>query len=160
MEILVAAVSRMRGGPEAALWDTYCARAERQGRGLGISAVRLREIPESRAQTAALRKKEEAGKLIEALPADAHVVALDERGTPHSSGELASIVKARLGDGTGTLAFLIGGPDGHGETALQRCDLTLSLGAMTWPHLMARAMLAEQIYRAVTILGGHPYHRE
>ncbi len=101
------------------------------------------------------------GELLRAAcPSGATLVALDRRGKPLDSASFAKRLGTWRDDGVGDLAFLIGGADGHTESLLKDCTLALSFGAMTWPHLLARAMLAEQIYRAQQILAGHPYHRE
>ena len=120
--------------------------------------VALREVEDKRAGTG--RKAREADLLLSALPKNATVVALDERGKTLSSIQLAHALAAWRDDGTADIAFVIGGADGLDARVTQRADLVLSLGPMTWPHLMVRAMLAEQLYRAQQILAGHPYHRE
>src|SRR5690606_32907438 len=115
------------------------------------------EIAESAAATAALRREDEALGLLAALPAGAAVVALDEQGEGLGSEALARFI-ARRAD-AGTVAFLIGGPDGHGKAVLDRAERSIAFGRATWPHRLVRAMLAEQVYRSVTILLNHPYHR-
>lgn len=159
MDIQIIAVGRMRDRPEAELWADYSTRAARQGRALGITGVNVREVADSRGSTIELRKAEEGTNLIAALPPSASIIALDRGGMMVSSREFAKIIKTRLEDGTGSVVILIGGPDGHGSQILERAHMTLSLGVMTWPHLLVRAMVAEQLYRTVTILAGHPYHR-
>jgi len=120
--------------------------------------VALREVEDKRAGTG--RMAREADLLLNALPKGAAVVALDERGKSLSSIDFAHRIAAWRDDGMGDIAFLIGGADGLDESVRRRADLVLSLGPMTWPHLMVRAMLAEQLYRTQQILAGHPYHRE
>ena len=105
-------------------------------------------------------KMREAGLILGALPPRARLIALDERGTVRSSRGLADQLAAWRGQGVAELAFAIGGADGLGAEVLDRADTTLSLGPMTWPHLLARCMLLEQLYRAQQILASHPYHRE
>lgn len=158
MRVTIAAVGRMKAGPERDLLDRYLDRAGKQGRPLGITRVEVREIGESRAARPDDRKAEEAALLLEPLADDAFVVVLDETGTTLTSEAFADLVAARLRDGR-DLAVLIGGPDGHGPAARGRADLKLAFGAMTWPHQIVRILAAEQIYRAATILAGHPYHR-
>ena len=158
MRVIVAAVGRMKAGPERELLDRYVDRAGKQGRALGITRVEIRETPESRSPRADDRKAEEAAALLAGLSDAAHVVALDERGVTLDSPGFAAMVDARLADGR-DLALLIGGADGHGAAVLARADLRLAFGAMTWPHQIVRILAAEQIYRATTILAGHPYHR-
>jgi 23S rRNA (pseudouridine1915-N3)-methyltransferase len=105
-------------------------------------------------------KAREAALILGALPARARLIALDERGAVWSSRDLADQLAAWRGRGVVALAFAIGGADGLGAEVLDRADTTLSLGQMTWPHLLARCMLLEQLYRAQQILAGHPYHRD
>jgi|SRR5688572_30411028 23S rRNA (pseudouridine1915-N3)-methyltransferase len=159
MRLQVIAVGRLRSAAEQLIAEDYLERVSRLGRPLGLTDVRLREVPESRASDAARRKGEEAGRLLSAVPPKAHVIALDGRGREFDSAALAGELR-RLADGSvADLVFLIGGPDGLGQEVLDRARLNLSLGKMTWPHRLVRAMLAEQIYRSVTILLNHPYHR-
>lgn len=158
MRVTIAAVGRMKAGPERELLDRYLDRAGKQGRPLGITRVEVREIGESRAARVDDRKAEEAAELLAAVPDGAHLIVLDEGGTTLSSEAFAAHVSARLAGGR-DLAVLIGGPDGHGPAVLARADLRLAFGAMTWPHQIVRILAAEQLYRATTILAGHPYHR-
>lgn len=158
MKITIAAVGRLKAGPERALFDRYVERAERAGRSLGFTFER-REFPESNARQADARKDGEAEALMAGLSTGALVVALDERGRSLDSETFAARLSAWRDAGTRDVAFLIGGADGLAGSALDRADLKLGFGAMTWPHQIARIMLAEQLYRAVTILSGHPYHR-
>lgn len=159
MKITIAAVGRLKAGPERALLDRFVGRADRAGRALGL-AVDLREIPESAARQADTRKDAEAKALLAALPASGVVVALDEHGKAVDSRGFAGQMAKWRDSGAAALTFLIGGPDGLGAPALDRADLRLAFGRMTWPHQLVRVMLAEQLYRAVTILSGHPYHRD
>lgn len=148
MRITVCAVGRVRRGPEQALWDDYTRRLS--------WPVTLREVEDKRGGPE--RQTREAALLRAAVPEGAVVIALDGRGRALSSEAFAD----RLGqwrDGGRSLAFLIGGADGLTDDLRGRADLLLSLGAMTWPHQLARVMLIEQIYRAASILAGHPYHR-
>jgi 23S rRNA (pseudouridine1915-N3)-methyltransferase len=125
-----------------------------------LSSIAIQEFPESRKPDTAARKAEEANALLAACPPGASIIALDERGKTLSSQQFADVVRRELDAGTSDLVFCIGGPDGHGGTVHNAASLTLSFGRMSWPHKLARAMLGEQIYRAVTILVNHPYHRE
>ncbi len=158
MRVTIAAVGRMKAGPERELLDRYLDRAAKQGRALGVTKVEVREIPESRAARADDRKAEEAEALLAGVADTAWVIVLDETGTPRTSQAFADDLAARLAEGR-DWAILIGGADGHGPAALARADLRLAFGAMTWPHQIVRILAAEQIYRATTILAGHPYHR-
>ena len=159
MRITIAAVGRLKAGPERELFDRFLERADRAGRQLGL-AVDSREIAESAARQVEARKDAEAKALLGALPATGTVVALDEHGKAIDSRGFAERIAKWRDSGSGHLTFLIGGPDGLGAPALGRADLRLAFGAMTWPHQLVRVMLAEQLYRAVTILSGHPDHRD
>jgi 23S rRNA (pseudouridine1915-N3)-methyltransferase len=118
------------------------------------------ELEEKRRLPPAELKAREAELILAVLPAGARLVALDQRGAEWSSREFADRLRAWRDGGTGALAFAIGGAEGLGPAVIERADSVLSLGAMTWPHLLARCMLLEQLYRAQQILAGHPYHRE
>ena len=157
MRLLIAAVGKLKQGAERELCAHYLARAEALGRSMSLSPLATIELAESRAATDTARKTAEA--LLAKVPAAHALVCLDPRGKMLSSEDLAgALAKFRDGGATG-LAFLIGGADGLGQTAREKADLVLSLGPMTLPHGLARIVLAEQIYRAMTILAGHPYHR-
>ena len=158
MRVTIAAVGRMKTGPERELLDRYVDRAGKQGRALGVTRIDLREVIESRSPRAEDRKAEEAAALLTGLSDTAWVIVLDETGASQTSQAFADALAARLAEGR-DLAILIGGADGHGAEALKRADLRLAFGAMTWPHQIVRILAAEQIYRATTILAGHPYHR-
>jgi len=158
MRILIAAVGRLKAGPDRALIERYIDRASQAGRSLGLT-LSVREFVESRAQRADERMAQEAATLLSALPDGAILVALDERGETPSSAAFAKRVGDWRDQGARDLVFAIGGPDGHGDAIRKRADLKLAFGAMTWPHQIVRILLAEQIYRAATILAGHPYHR-
>ncbi len=159
MQITVAAIGRMKAGPERDLAERYRDRVNKAGRRLGLSLT-VREIPESRAASPAIRKDQEAAALLAVLPPGAVLVALDETGRNLDSRAFAQILAKWRDDGVADLVFAIGGADGLGPAVPQAAALSLALGAMTWPHQLVRLMLAEQLYRAVTILSGHPYHRD
>jgi len=125
-----------------------------------VPPATILELEEKRPLPPALLKAREAELILAALPAGSRLVALDRGGTAWSSRELADRLAAWRDRGTGAVAFAIGGAEGLGAAVLERADAVLSLGAMTWPHLLARSMLLEQLYRAQQILAGHPYHRE
>ncbi len=160
MRMVVAAIGRMKSGAERDLVERYRDRARKAGRGVGVTRFDIRDIAEARAPSAERRRDDEAAALIADIPANAVVVALDESGKALSSRKFADWVGARRDDGTTDIHVLVGGPDGHGAAVKSRADLLLSLGAMTYPHQIARILIAEQIYRAITILSGHPYHRD
>lgn len=159
MRITIAGVGKMKAGADRELFERYLERARKAGRAIGLSGPDLLELPESKAPRAADRKQAEAESLLAALPAGAVVVALDENGRAMASETFAERVGRWRDTGTGDVCFVIGGADGHGKALLDRAELTLAFGAMTWPHQLVRIMLAEQLYRAVAILSGHPYHR-
>lgn len=159
MRITIASIGKLKAGAERELLARYLDRARKSGPALGFSGPDVIELAESRAQRAQDRKADEAQALIAALPERCVVVALDERGKSMPSEDFASRIGRWRDDGRSDVAFVIGGADGHGEALLARAELTLCFGAMTWPHQLVRVLLAEQIYRAMSILAGHPYHR-
>lgn len=149
----------MKKGPEKDLLERYVDRACKAGGQLGLSGPEVRDWSESRADSVTLRKDEEAAQILSALKPGAFLIALDENGKDLSSVQFADRIRTSMDSGIPELALAVGGPDGHGESLLKRADLVLRMGNMTWPHQMARIMAGEQIYRAITILSGHPYHR-
>ncbi len=159
MRIEICAVGRLRAGPEKTLLDDYVSRAAAAGRGIGISALALKEVEEKRRLDGAALKNGEAALLKAALPRGAFVVALDERGRAEASEVFAERLMRWRDGGVSDLAFVIGGAGGLAPAMREEANHLLAFGPMTWPHMLVRVMLAEQIYRAVTILAGHPYHR-
>ena len=159
MQIDIVAVGRMKAGPEQSLYERYADRFAKTGKPLHLFGPRLSEIPESRAGTADLRKREESAQISEKLDTGAKLILLDERGKDLSSEGFAEFLKGEQENSTPVVAFALGGPDGHGEELRHAAALTIRFGAWTWPHQLARILLAEQLYRAATILSGHPYHR-
>lgn len=159
MRLLIAAVGRLKDGPERELYQRYAERIAPAGRAVGLGPLDLIEIAESRAGSATARAEDEAQRLLRKCNDADFRVVLDERGKQLSSVAFASAIRDARDRGAGAAAFMIGGPDGHGAAVRDRADLLLSISAMTLPHGLARIVLAEQIYRAVTILTGHPYHR-
>lgn len=160
MRLTIAAVGRLKTGAERELVQRYAERIEALGRNFALGPLRLAEIIESRASAAGQRKSEEARSLLRTAKPESRRVVLDEAGKSLTSQGFAELLRRERDAGTGELAFLIGGPDGHGEAVLTDAAFKLSLSAMTLPHGLARVVLAEQVYRAVTIIAGHPYHRE
>lgn len=159
VRLVLFAVGRLKAGAERDLVARYLDRAVAVARTVGLTGVESREIDESRARSADLRKAEETRAIMALLPGGCRLCVLDERGSAMNSLAFAQdIGKARDG-GVPQFALVIGGPDGVGPALRDRADLVLAFGAMTWPHQLVRVMAAEQIYRVVTILGGHPYHR-
>lgn len=159
MRLRVVAVGRLKTGPEREIAYRYLERAAKSGKALGFTRLDVKETAEGRSPRADDRKAEEAAALIAELPEGAALVVLDETGRSVSSQDLADFIDRRRAAGVGDIVFAIGGPDGHGPALRARADLTIAFGAMTWPHQLVRVMLAEQIYRAITIISGHPYHR-
>lgn len=154
MRIAIVAIGRLGRGPEAELVKTYAERATAAGRALGLGPVEVIEVEARKSGKAA-----EADALKPHL-ADAHVIACDEHGQARASRDFAAEIAALRDGGTRRLVFLIGGADGLDAALLAGARSQLAFGPQTWPHAMARAMLAEQVYRAVTILAGSPYHRD
>ncbi len=152
MQHTIIAVGKMRSGPEKDLYAQYAGRIQPQ--------LLLKEVEEKRALKGAALKSREGELLGAAIPKGARVVALDETGKTLSSRQLAEHLGRWLDDGGREVAWLIGGADGLDGAVRERADLALSLGAVTWPHLLVRALVAEQIYRTQAILSGHPYHRD
>ncbi|MCV6545802.1 MAG: 23S rRNA (pseudouridine(1915)-N(3))-methyltransferase RlmH [Cohaesibacter sp.] len=159
MKLILAAVGRQKAGPETDLLERYLDRARKAGRSLGFTSIDMIELVESRAKSTKARKDQEAEQLLKALPANSFIIALDEHGKNFSSPEFAALLDRQRSAGHGAIALVIGGPDGHGKALLLAARSKLALGTMTWPHQIARMLIAEQLYRAMTILTGHPYHR-
>jgi 23S rRNA (pseudouridine1915-N3)-methyltransferase len=159
MLITIAAVGKLKAGPERQLFQRFSDRAAAAGRKLGLK-FSLRELPESRAGSAAARKAQEASAMLAAVAPGAVLVALGEAGKSIDSRAFAEQLAKWRDGGTAEIVLAIGGADGHGPELIDRAALSLAFGAMTWPHQLVRLMLAEQLYRAVTILSGHPYHRD
>lgn len=159
MRIIVAAIGRLKAGAETELAERYRKRAEQTGRNLGWKSVEIIEIRESKADDAQKRMLEESIALANIIPDRAVTVLLDERGdNPGSTRFAEQLGKWRAAD-TQALVFVIGGADGLAASLRDKAKMKLSFGAATWPHQLVRAMLLEQLYRAATILTGHPYHR-
>ncbi len=160
MRLLVAAVGRLKAGPERDLAERYRERAAQVGRGLGCTACDILEIPESRARRAADRCAEEAGGLLAHLPPNGVLIAYDERGRSDLPSErIAERIGSWRDAGRPALTIVIGGADGHDASIRTRAELILSFGAATLPHGLVRVLVLEQLYRSMTILAGHPYHR-
>lgn len=154
MHMLIAAVGRARAGPQMALFEHYRGRLQKP------FSLELKEVEEKRPLQGNELKRCEAALLLAATAKGDVVIAMDERGKSLSSAKFADQIGRWRDEGVRRLAFLIGGPDGLDESVRSKARLTLSFGAQTWPHMLVRGLLAEQIYRAQCILGGHPYHRQ
>ena len=155
MRVHLIAVGRLRAGPERDLVDDYKTRFDRSGRPLGLGPLVEVEVEDKKS----LGMAAEADLLARAIPAGALVVVLDERGALMTSPEFAAQLARWRDDGRQDLALVIGGADGIDPDLRGKADAALSFGKMVWPHLLVRVMVAEQLYRAATILGGGPYHR-
>lgn len=160
MRLLLVCIGRSKAGPERDLAARYIGRAAAAGRAIGFPGLELREAAESRAARPDDRKREEAKALRGLIPPGFTMIALDETGKPLTSTGFAAELGRARDAATAGAALVIGGPDGLDSALLGEASLTLSFGALTWPHQLVRIMAAEQIYRAMTILSGHPYHRE
>jgi 23S rRNA (pseudouridine1915-N3)-methyltransferase len=158
MRIIVAAIGRLKG-PESELTERYAKRATQSGRALGWKAVEVVEIRESRADETMKRMMEESIALANVIPPGAAVVLLDEKGDALGSQAFATELATWRENNKPAVVFMIGGADGLAASLRDKAELRLSFGKATWPHQLVRVMLIEQIYRAATILTGHPYHR-
>lgn len=163
MRILIAAVGRLKAGPEKELFETY---RRRLGWPITVREVEARNMApgelkgrEAELLLGALDGKDSGRRPGRPVSGRRVLVALDERGEAVSSAEFARRIGAWRDQGVEEIAFAIGGADGLDESLRARADWLLALGRLTWPHLLARALLAEQLYRAQQILAGHPYHR-
>lgn len=150
MRILIASIGKVSAGPEQALFDTYRAR----------SAWPVEKIEmNAKARDPQKRREEESALLLRKTSQASKRIALDETGRSYSSQNFADLLSRWQGEGCGSVAFLIGGADGHSDIVRRESHLLMALGPMTWPHRLVPALLMEQIYRAQSILSGHPYHR-
>jgi 23S rRNA (pseudouridine1915-N3)-methyltransferase len=159
VRIIVTAMGRLKQGPERELAAAYRKRAEAVGRALGMREIEVIEIRESRAHDAERRRVEESIAIANVIPERATLVILDERGAILDSPALAALLREWRGEDRPAVCFIIGGADGPAENLRGRAKLRLAFGKATWPHQLVRVMLLEQLYRAGTILSGHPYHR-
>lgn len=159
MRIGLFAVGRLKAGPEKDLAARYLDRFAKSGPAVGLELRKVAEVVESRASNPETRKREEAALLDKAVPSDAVLLLLDERGKAVGSEDFAELLGRWRDAGKRDLMIAIGGADGLDPALHERADSVLCLGKMTWPHQLVRILIAEQLYRAVTILSGHPYHR-
>jgi 23S rRNA (pseudouridine1915-N3)-methyltransferase len=159
MRVVVIAIGRLKQGPERELAERYRERFDDIGRKLGFRGVEIHEISESRARDAATRIAEEAAAISALLPEKYVLVTLDERGDNVDSASFARHLGRWRDQSAANTIFVIGGADGLSPELQRKAKLRIAFGSATWPHQMVRVMLLEQIYRAATILAGHPYHR-
>lgn len=155
MRVSLCVVGRLKAGPEGDLVTDYLRRFDRTGRALGLGPARVVEVEDRKGGG----KPGEAALLRKALPSGAVTCALDERGQVMTSPDFAALLAKRRDHGTQDIAFLVGGADGLDPALVGEADTVLSFGRMVWPHMLARVMLSEQLYRAASILSGGPYHR-
>jgi 23S rRNA (pseudouridine1915-N3)-methyltransferase len=159
MRVLIVAVGRLKQGPERELAERYRKRATDFGRKIGLQTFDIVEIRESRADNLERRMLEESIAIANVIPDRAITVILDERGSTMNSASFAGRLQDWRAQDRPALVFILGGADGLAPSLRDKADFALALGALTWPHQLVRILLLEQLYRAVTILGGHPYHR-
>ena len=159
MQLHIAAIGAKPNPPEADLIAAYAKRTRDIGRNIGFSNLVINAFDAPRSLSGDKKTQKEAELLLSAAPTGARIIALDEKGKNMSSDALARIVGQWRDEGAPSAAFLIGGADGFHQSVREKANLLLSFGALTWPHMLVRVMLAEQLYRVMTILAGHPYHR-
>lgn len=159
MRLVVVSIGRLKQGPERVLAERYRERFDDIGRKLGFRGLEIHEIPESRARDAATRMAEEAAAILAAIAEKSAVVALDQRGDNLDSAAFARHLGRWRDEQVASTIFVVGGADGLSPDLRRKAKLSLAFGSATWPHQLVRVMLLEQIYRAATILAGHPYHR-
>ena len=159
MRVVIAAVGRLKSGPERDLAERYLKRTAQVGRGLGLAGFDIIEIRESRADNAARRMLEESIAIANVIPERAVMAVLSERGEAMPSAGFASCLGGWREQAKPAAVLVIGGADGLAPGLADKATLSLAFGTNTWPHQLVRVMLFEQLYRAMTILAGHPYHR-
>jgi 23S rRNA (pseudouridine1915-N3)-methyltransferase len=159
MRVIVIGVGRLKQGPERELAERYRERFDDAGRRLGFRGIDIHEIPESRARDTATRIAEEAAAIADAIPDKSVLVTLDERGQNIDSAAFAGHLGRWRDESAANAVFVIGGADGLSPELQRKAKLRVAFGAATWPHQIVRVLLLEQLYRAATILAGHPYHR-
>ncbi len=159
MKLFIGAVGRMKSGPETALFKGYYDRCSKVGPKIGLGPIHLAEIVESKNPHKSERQRLEAQGLRKMPIKNSRLIVLDERGRSMSSVAFSTQLESWRDDGVPQASFLIGGPDGLDRSIVNDADLVLSFGPMTWPHMIARILLVEQLYRSISLLSGHPYHR-
>ncbi len=159
MKLFIGAVGRLKNGPEKALFNDYFDRCNRAGPKIGLGPVQIAEIIEAKHAHKSERQRLEAEGLTKMQLPQSRLVVLDEHGKNLPSVKFANQLKTWRDDGVGQTSFLIGGPDGFDHSIFKKADLVVCFGEMTWPHMLARILLVEQIYRSISLLSGHPYHR-
>lgn len=160
MRVIIAAIGKLKSGAEHELVKRYFDRIQKSGKSIGITKVEMIEVMESRAAGSDQRKEDEASSILSKLPSGALLFCFDERGASPSSRKFANQLESAITKGAPAIAFIVGGPDGLSASLREKAENIVSFGALTMPHQIVRALVVEQIYRAVTILSGHPYHRD
>ncbi len=161
MRLHIMAIGKLRGNdPKTDLVTDYLNRIEKTGRALGFSEFKIQTFEAPRGMTGKTAQARESTMILEAIPKGAHLILMDETGDNLSSIALSKHLETRRDAGTGMTVFAIGGANGHTDELRKRANKVISFGKATWPHMLARIMVCEQLYRAMTILSGHPYHRE
>lgn len=153
MHILLISVGKLKSGPEKQLVDDYVSRFNKAGPGIGLRSLKIVDVASGGGLDA------EGARLLAAIPKGAHVLRLDEFGAQLTSVKFSARLENLRDNGTGTLCFLIGGAEGYSQPVRTACPQTLAFGPQTWPHRLVKAMLAEQLYRALSLLAGLPYHK-
>ena len=156
MRIVIGAIGRLKAGPEPDLFKRYQQRFDQLGRGVGLGPLDLIEIPEARGQSTQLRQSQEGQQLLDRTGRCERRLVLDERGQQMTSAKFCQYLADARDDGVGSMAIIIGGADGHGPAVREAADLVLAVGSWTLPHGLVRIVLVEQLYRAATLLAGHP----
>ncbi|MEM0900164.1 MAG: 23S rRNA (pseudouridine(1915)-N(3))-methyltransferase RlmH [Pseudomonadota bacterium] len=161
MKLVIACIGRMKSGPEKELFERYIERAQKSGRALGYKSISVSETSEDRAVDATHRKRNEAAALLSPVTDNqSRLVVFDEHAPSLSSPAFSKKLTNWKDGGVPSTVFAIGGPDGLDENVRQQADLEVSFGRLTMPHQIVRVLVAEQLYRAISIEAGHPYHRE
>ena len=161
MDLAIRAIGRLKAtDPKAILIEDYLTRINRSARSLGFKGARLETHEGPRQMSGDPLMRHEGEWLVSGTENTDFVVAMDERGKDHDSMTFAKLLENQRDSGTTRMIFVIGGADGHTQSIRERANLTMRFGKATWPHMLARVMLCEQLYRAMTIMAGHPYHRE
>jgi 23S rRNA (pseudouridine1915-N3)-methyltransferase len=159
LKLHLSCIGKLKSGPEKSIAEDYVKRINQLGKSAGLKSLSLHESTESQKPAAPQRGSDEANFLWSTVPTAATTIVFDERGQSLSSEQFAQLIRKSADQGQSDLVFLLGGPDGHAPDTRTKANHVIALGSMTWPHRLARVMVLEQIYRAVTIMVNHPYHR-
>jgi 23S rRNA (pseudouridine1915-N3)-methyltransferase len=160
MKLKISAIGKLKSGPEQELFSRYFKRAQVSGNKLGFSSITHQEYPESKNSSVQIRKQQECKLLFPVENKNSALMVFDENGKDFTSTKFARLLAHQRDQGNNELIMTLGGPDGLDQKLLNKAKYSVRFGSMTWPHQIARILLAEQLYRAMTILAGHPYHRQ